>query len=296
VPSAASSTQRFTEVADRVWVGRYEWFDVNVTLVGGADGLLVVDTHASDLAARAVIDDVRRLGAGEVRAVVNTHEHFDHTFGNAAFRAAYGQVPIHAHEVAAQRTVAAGDRVKGLYDDEENRADPHRVEVQATEIVPAETTFSSAVALDLGDRLVELVHPGRGHTGGDLVVRIPDVDVLLAGDLVEESMARNGVPGFGEDCYPMEWPLTLDIVLGLTTSASVVVPGHGAPVGRDFVEEQRNAIGIVAETIRDLATRGVPVGQALDAAEWPYPREELAAAVRRGYEHLPRAQKRLPLV
>ena len=56
-----------------------------------------------------------------------------------------------------------------------------------TEIVPADHTFSSAVALDLGDRAVELVHPGRGHTGGDLVVRVPDVDVVLAGDLVEES-------------------------------------------------------------------------------------------------------------
>jgi glyoxylase-like metal-dependent hydrolase (beta-lactamase superfamily II) len=286
----------FTEIADRVWVARYEWFDVNVTLVGGADGLLVVDTHASELAARAVVDDVRRLRAGEVRAVVNTHEHFDHTFGNGAFRAAYGDVPIHAHEIAAERTVSAGERVKSLYDQEDDRDDPHRDEVQATEIVPAETTFSSAVALDLGDRLVELVHPGRGHTAGDLVVRVPDADVLLAGDLVEESVLRQGVPGFGEDCYPMEWPLTLDIVLGLTTASSVVVPGHGAPVDRDFVEEQRNAIGVVAETIRDLATRGVPLAEALDAAEWPYPREELAAAVRRGYEQLPRAQKRLPLV
>ena len=55
-----------------------------------------------------------------------------------------------------------------------------------------------------------------------------------------------------------------------------MVPGHGAPVDRDFVEEQRNAIGIVAETIRDLAGRGVPVAEALAAAEWPYPREELA--------------------
>lgn len=289
-------SHRFAEVADRVWVGRYEWFDVNVTVVAGADGLLVVDTHASDRAARAVVDDVRRLGAGAVRAVVNTHEHFDHTFGNAAFRAAYGGVPIHAHEVAAAHTVAAGERVKALYDEEDDRDDPHRDEVQETEIVPADTTFSSAVALDLGDRLVELVHPGRGHTAGDLVVRVPDADVLLAGDLVEESALRHGVPGFGEDCFPMEWPLTLDIVLGLTTPASVVVPGHGAPVDRGFVEDQRNTIGVVAETIRDLATRGVPVEQALEAAEWPYPREELAAAVRRGYEHLPRAQKRLPLV
>jgi glyoxylase-like metal-dependent hydrolase (beta-lactamase superfamily II) len=284
----------FTEIADRVWVARYEWFDVNVTLVGGDRGLLVVDTHASDLAARAVVDDVRRLGVGDVVGVVNTHEHFDHTFGNGTFRAAYGDLPIHAHEVAASRTLSAGERIKGLYDDEPD--DPHRDEVQATEIVPADRTFSSAVSLDLGDRAVELVHPGRGHTGGDLVLRVPDADVLLAGDLVEESMARNGVPGFGEDCYPLEWPHSLDIVLSLSTSSTVVVPGHGAPVDREFVEEQRNAIGIVAQTIRDLAARGVPAADALEAAEWPYPREELAAAVRRGYAHLSRSEKRLPLV
>ena len=286
----------FTEVADGVWVARYEWFDVNVSLVRGTSGLLVVDTHASGLAAAEVVEDVRALGAGEVVAVVNTHEHFDHTFGNGTFRTAYGAIPVHAHEVAAERTVPAGERIKALYDDPDNRDDPHRDEVQATEIVAADTTFSSAVALDLGGRQVELVHPGRGHTGGDLVVRVPDADVLLAGDLVEESQVRQGVPGFGGDCYPMEWPLTLDIVLGLLTPASVVVPGHGAPVDRDFVETQRNEIGIVAETIRDLATRGVPVADALAAAEWPFPREELAHAVRRGYEQLPRSQKRLPLV
>ncbi len=120
---------------------------------------------------------------------------------------------------------------------------------------------------------------------------------VLAGDLVEESEQRGTVmPGFGDDCYPMEWPLTLDVVLSLTTGRSLVVPGHGAVVDRDFIEQQRNEIAIVAETIRDLATRGVPLHDALAAAEWPYPREALANAVLRGYEHLPRSQKRLPLV
>ncbi|MFA6577133.1 MAG: MBL fold metallo-hydrolase, partial [Nocardioides sp.] len=131
----------------------------------------------------------------------------------------------------------------------------------------------------------------RGHTAGDLVVRVPDCDTLLSGDLVEESAA----PGFGGDCYPLEWPWTLDIVLGLTTSSSVVVPGHGAVVDREFVEVQRNQIGLVAETVRDLAGRGVKVEDALDAGEWPFPRSALADAVRRGYEQLPRSQKRLPL-
>ncbi len=154
-------------------------------------------------------------------------------------------------------------------------------------------TFSSALVLDLGDRQVELVHPGRGHTGGDLVVRVPDADVLLAGDLVEESappVVRRRQLADGVAAGPRHR------ALGLITPATVVVPGHGAPVGRDFVEEQRNTIGIVAETIRDLAGRGVPVDQALEAADWPWPREGLAHAVRRGYAQLPRSQKRLPLI
>jgi hypothetical protein len=53
---------------------------------------------------------------------------------------------------------------------------------------------------------------------------------------------------------------------------------------------------VVAETIRDLASRGVPVRDALAATEWPYPAEELVHAVRRGYEHLPRTSKTLPLI
>ena len=74
---------------------------------------------------------------------------------------------------------------------------------------------------------MELIHPGRGHTSGDLVVRVPDADVLLGGDLIEES----DPPFIGDDSWPMEWPLTLDLVLGLMTDATVVVPGP-RPGGR----------------------------------------------------------------
>ena len=282
----------FTEVGDRVWVARYEWYDVNVTLVEGEAGLLVVDTQSSLVAGQEVLADVRRVSARPLVAVVNTHDHFDHVLGNAAFLEE-GAVPVIAHESTAATVLETAEQAKRS---DRTASDPRGREIVDSPVVPPDTTFSSVTAVDLGDRAVELVHPGRGHTGGDLVVRLDDADVLLAGDLVEESQVRQGVPGFGADCFPMDWPLTLDIVLGLLTSGSVVVPGHGAPVDRDFVETQRNEIGIVGETIRDLATRGIPVAEALDAAEWPFPREELAHAVRRGYEHLPRSQKRLPLV
>jgi len=279
----------FLDVADRVWVARYEWFDVNVTLVAGERGVLVVDTHGSGAAATEVVDDIRRLGAGPVVGIVNTHWHFDHTFGNATVRGAFGAVPVTAHEEAARELAEGAERIKQRYVDSD---DPHRDDVLATEIVVPDDTFSSARVLDLGDRVVELVHPGRGHTAGDLVVRVPDANVLLAGDLVEESAP----PALGDDSWPMEWPLSLDLVLGLVTPTSVVVPGHGAPVDRGFVERQRDDLGVVAEMVRDLAGRGVPVAEALEAAEWPWDRSVLERGVRRAYEQLPSSQKRLPLI
>lgn len=283
----------FLEVADRVWVARYAWFDVNVSVVEGPAGLVVVDTNASETAAHEVLADLRKLSRAPLVAAVNTHVHFDHTFGNGVFAAEGAEVV--AHEAAAEALPEHAAEIRGQAAAELDE-DPRYAELVDTHPLVPSRTFSSALTLDLGDRLVELIHPGKGHTGGDLVVRVPDADVVLAGDLVEESALRGGAPGFGEDSWPMEWPTTLDLALNLVGPDTVVVPGHGAPVGREFVQEQRAALGVVAETIRDLAGRGVPLDQALEAAEWPYPREQLRHAVRRGYEHLPRAQKRLPLI
>ena len=141
--------------------------------------------------------------------------------------------------------------------------------------------------LDLGDRQVELVHPGRGHSVGDAVVRVGDADVLLAGDLVEESAP----PAYGVDCHPFDWPGSLDVVLDLLGADTVVVPGTARSVDRDFVEEQRDAIAIVAQTIRDLAASGVPADRALAEGEWPFPREGLTHAVALGYAALPPAAR-----
>ena len=278
----------FVEVADRCWVARHQLADVNVGLVAGSRGLLVIDTHSSAITARAVVEHVRALGAGEVVAVVNTHAHWDHVFGNSTFLEEYDGPPIVAHEEAA-----ATLRDEGRLMLEKLAAD---LDVTGTTVVVPDEPFSSARVIDLGDRIVEVVHPGRGHTGGDAVVRVPDADVLYAGDLVEESPSGNAVPGFGDDCYPLEWPATLDLLTSMLADGSVVVPGHGLPVDREFVMDQRASIGVVAETIRDLASRGVRPEQMAEAAEWPYPVKALAGAFSRGFAQLPRSSRSLPLL
>jgi len=288
--------QGFVEVADRCFVARYEFVNVNVGVVAGERGLLVVDTHASEVEARRVLEDVRRLGLGEVVRVVNTHAHFDHCFGNAVFAEEYDAVKLIAHEqAAAVLPDQAADLQEQARRDAESGEDPRVRDIAEARIVVPEHTFSSAGVVDLGDRYVELAHLGRGHTAGDAVIRVPDADVVFAGDLVEEFTDGGAAPGFGDDCYPLDWPGTLDLLVGMLTDNTVVAPGHGVPVDRDYVQEQRASIALVAQTVADLAGQGVPVAEALAAGQWPYPAEALENAVRRGYEQLPASARSLPM-
>ena len=110
------TSPRFTEIAPRVWVAHYDWMHVNVTLVGGSDGVLMVDTHGSAEAARVVADDVRRLGAGPLTGLVNTHEHWDHHFGNATMVEQFGEMPIHATEWARDHIEESAHRTFELYE------------------------------------------------------------------------------------------------------------------------------------------------------------------------------------
>lgn len=267
----------WVEVADRCFCRRYAHLDVTSTVVAGGEGAMVVDTRATAAQGRALADDVRRLTPLPIRAVVNTHVHFDHTFGNGAFAG----VPIIAHESVPLAMPAHEARIKQLYADDHD--DPERDDALATEVVSPDTVFASAWALDLGDRPVEVVHLGRGHTDGDAVVRVPDADVLLAGDLVEESAHLS----YGVDCWPLEWPATLDLVIGLLTEQTVVVPGHGAVVDRGFVQDQRVDAAEIAGRIAELTTAGVAVDEALAQGGWPYDPDRLEHAVRRGYEQMP---------
>lgn len=277
----------WTEIATGCWVRGYAEWNVNVGVVAGDDGLLVVDTRGTAEQGRELRDDIRRLDPRPVRWVVNTHQHFDHVLGNVAF----DDAQIHAHENASAGLEDAVERVRALCR-EDDPADPLNRAVIESPLRHPDTTFSSVGALDLGNTYVEMFFPGRGHTDGDVVVTVPDRDVVFAGDLVEESAP----PSFGPDSFPMEWPGTLELVLGVLGEHSIVVPGHGAPVDHAFVLDQRGDIADVANTIGRLAHTRVPLEQALAEGEWPWDPALLADAVRRGYQHLGPQQRDLPIV
>lgn len=250
----------WVEVGDRCWVRRYDEWDLNIGLVVGADGALVVDTRATTEQAEELREHIREVTDQPVKWVVNTHAHFDHVAGNSVF----GDATVYLHENAAAEENLSG------------------------------TTFSVAKVIDLGDRRVELLHLGNAHTSGDTVVAVPDVDVFFAGDLMEESAP----PSYGEDSFPLEWPDTLGRVLGLLSETAKVVPGHGAVVDAEFVRTQADDLGTVANTISGLHHAGTSLDKALEHTDdWSWPLEKLQDAIKRGYEALGTPQRpTLPLL
>lgn len=282
----------FEQVQHRVWVSQRASLDVNVTVIGGADGVILLDTDATPELGRALVHDLEALAAGPLLAVVNTHAHYDHSYGNAAFRQAHPTVPIIAHDRAATELAATPERLRtGSEGDLGELTDTL---LGLTPTLP-DTTFSSVHVVDLGGRRVELLHPGPAHTGGDLVAICQDptpgaeADVIVVGDLMER------VPAWGEDSFPLAWPGALDLIAGLVSERTVLVPGHGPVMGPADVADQHQVLAAVAQQISDLAFAGVPPEQAEARGTWPVPVEQLAHAVARGYAQLPRGSRRLPM-
>src|SRR6185436_4040921 len=236
-------TSGFVEVATGIHVLRHPVLDVNVTLIVGDTSALLVDTLTTAGQARELADMVAAMTAVPL-AVVNTHHHFDHCFGNAAFLDA----PVYAHPEAIDRirTTDPADVWR-----EWSRTHPGLSGVLDTDIRVPDRPVVHETALDLGGRTAVLRHPGRGHTAGDLIVHVPDAALVVAGDLVEES----GPPQF-DDAYPLEWPDALAAILAL--EPATVVPGHGAVCAPSFVSGQHAELAALAWLIRDGHADEVP--------------------------------------
>ncbi|OLT19305.1 MBL fold metallo-hydrolase [Pseudonocardia sp. CNS-139] len=225
---------RWVEVGDGVLARRYAELDLTVGLVLGAERALVVDTRGDERQGAELAAAVRAV-TPLPPAVAITHAHFDHCFGTSAFPGA----PVHAlprcREVLAATAAAQRAEWTRHYRD---RGDATTAAALAATDPPLPDA-AAPVALDLGGRTAHLLHLGRGHTDHDLVVHVPDQQVVFAGDLVEE-----GAPPDLGDAVLAEWPATLDALLAL--APRVVVPGHGDPVDPAFVAEQRAYLASLA--------------------------------------------------
>jgi cyclase len=174
---------------------------------------------------RRIRDKAEELG-GPTQAIINTHYHMDHTHGNPAWASGM-------RVVATERTLDYLRAIDGDY-----------WEGDAAGTLPNET-FDDEHVLRFGDKTVRLVHPGRGHTDGDLVALFVEDRVLHTGDLFFNGRYPNIDLEAGGSVT--EWGDTIDRLLEL--DFELVIPGHGPVTDRE---------GLIAfqRFIRQLAALG----------------------------------------
>jgi glyoxylase-like metal-dependent hydrolase (beta-lactamase superfamily II) len=257
------------EISDGILVRRYADYNVSIGLILGEDETLVVDSRGSERQGRELMDEIGWITQTPLR-VVNTHHHFDHCFGNYIFVPA----EIWGHERCATRLREDSRTVQFAL----AAAMPEvTLEYTETRIAAPNKTFRDKVTLDIGGRPVELIHLGRGHTDNDIVVHVPDVHAIFAGDLVEQA----GPPAF-EDSYPLDWPGTLERLIDLADGA--VVPGHGEVVSRAYVQGQMAEISALATLARRIRFDGGTVADALPLT--PFPPEAARNGLQRAFAQL----------
>jgi glyoxylase-like metal-dependent hydrolase (beta-lactamase superfamily II) len=271
----------FAPVADQIFVAVAEPAAVNIGLIVGPNGALIIDTGSSPEQGGAIRAAAESFAGVPVVAVLVTHWHYDHLFGLAGFAdvASFGHESVAAWLGRPEVAAAATD-----------------LGVDLTQVVAPSTTFSLAKVIDAGGRRVEALHFGPAHTDGDVVVYVPDADFIFAGDLLESSAP----PSFGPDCQLKEWPIALDGILGMTRENTQIMPGHGPVMDRMAAFDQRSRISALHSQAEYVIGLGKSAEDAYEASEWPFDEATVRAALPIAYAQLAAAGvvplRRLPLL
>jgi glyoxylase-like metal-dependent hydrolase (beta-lactamase superfamily II) len=275
-------TYKLERVADGIYYATGGSGSNNVVVVNDQD-VLLVDDGTTPAAARAFLEDVRLLTDRPVRYVVNTHFHYDHTDGNSVFGP---NVDIIAHEYVrhailtfdvlhrepytTSQGTAVPARIASLRQQIADEKNPQRKTSLEKDLASAETaledlkeikpvppnvTYTSKLVLVKGQREIQLLFLGRGHTGGDTVVFLPREKIVCTGDLMESRLAYMG------DAFFDEWVATLEALKNL--DFALLLPGHGTPFrDKGRITAFQSYLTDIVKQAGDLRKQGVSAEEA----------------------------------
>jgi glyoxylase-like metal-dependent hydrolase (beta-lactamase superfamily II) len=235
----------FSEIGDGLY-GFTADGDPNSGVIVGDDCAMVIDTQATPVAAKTVLECIRSVTDKPVRYVVLSHYHAVRVLGAAA----YGAEQIVCSERCRAMIFERGEedweseyrRLPRLFKDPDS--------------IPGLTyptvSFPEKMTVYLGKRRVDLMHLGRAHTAGDIVAWVPDSRALFSGDIVEYMSACSCGDG-----HFQAWMKTLDRIAAL--GPEVLVPGRGEALGS--LEKSLEAIKLTRTFLED---HFAPVKQVVD--------------------------------
>jgi cyclase len=259
----------------------------NGGFIFGKDAALLIEGHCTVAGAAFELEALRMVSQAPVRAALNTHYHFDHSFGNA-FYGAQG-FPIMAHAKAAGMMVeryaslqAGGGPalLAGFEKAVKDAKSEIRKQHAAGDLQAAQTLVNSSLAvaltlpnhpldpaklpisIDLGgiDVLLEAFH---GHTPTDVIVRVPAQNIVFTGDLL-----FNGSYPVAFDANMAGWMKVLD-TFSKWDKDTLFVPGHGAVCGQEGVARERAVMEDLSNHAQKMMKAGVPWQEAAQRYEVP---------------------------
>jgi glyoxylase-like metal-dependent hydrolase (beta-lactamase superfamily II) len=252
----------------------------NGGILVGRDRTLLVEGHFQPAGAALEIEAAGKLSKAPILAAVNTHFHLDHTFGNQAY--AERRIPIMAHSTApALMKKQYGDLkgvdktglMKPLRSKINEAMDPlqkKRLEsdleadqwmyqaIDATTITyPTEllSADQSPKKIDLGG-LTVVIESHPGHTPTDLIIRIPDHDIVFTGDLLFYRDYPVAI-----DANMRAWRKVLDMFHSYGSKMRFV-PGHGPVCGIDVVREQMDLFDDLQSQAEKMKAAGISLDEA----------------------------------
>ena len=246
---AVTPGAEIVELAGGVYARLHEGL-TNAGVIVGDDGVLVIDSLRVPSFARDLIQDVRHLSDKPIRYVIDTHSHWDHSWGNEEFP----DSTIIGHANCRSEMLNL-ENVEWWRDRAASQNQPWSEEVKTVRVTPPSLTFETSMQLYFGGRRIDLRYLGRAHTSGDLFVHLPDDGLVFTGDVAQD----RGVP-YMFDGYIEDWVQTDERLLEL--DAERFVSGHG-PVGEwPALAEARDFIAALASATERAIADGQEEGTA----------------------------------
>src|ERR1051326_5572020 len=191
----------------------------------GPDGVLMVDSQFAPLTDK-IVAAVKGISNGNIRFLINTHVHGDHTGGNENL----GKMGV---------TIIAREELRDRLAHPAPNANGTPGTPTAAVGLPL-LTYTGKMTIHMNGDDVELTAIPKAHTDGDTLVRFPKQDVLMTGDYFRSLGYPNIDRANGGSLQGMLDGLTVAInACGPNTK---VIPGHGATVDKAALIAHRDMI------------------------------------------------------
>lgn len=231
--------------------------DPNSGIIVGDDSVMVIDAQATPTLARQVIQKVRSVTDKPISHLVLSHYHAVRVLGAAEYKASNIIMSSKARSMVVERG----------QEDWDSEFDRFPRLFKGHEEIPGltwpTTTFDKKMSLFLGKRRVDLYFLGRAHTAGDIVIHVPDSNVLFTGDIVEYKSAC-----YCGDAHLQEWPKTLGKIAKF--QAVSLVPGRGDALTdprqiNDAIELTEDFVTSTFKSVSKIANAGGDLKEAMSS-------------------------------